>query len=82
LSGLSFAFYLVGGVTYVKEHTPEGLSTTAQSIYNLVGFGVGSIAGSLVGGYLYETAGITILFRLLSVVAVVALGVFWVSQRE
>lgn len=81
LSGPAFAFYLVGGVTYVKEHTPEGLSTTAQSIYNLVGFGVGAIAGSLLGGYVYETAGIAALFRLLSLVALAALGFFFVSQR-
>ena len=82
LSGLSFGFYLVGAVTYVKEHTPEGLSTTAQSIFNLVGFGIGAIAGSLVGGYLYETAGITALFRLLSIIALAALAFLLLSQRK
>ncbi|MFZ0548177.1 MAG: MFS transporter [Candidatus Promineifilaceae bacterium] len=80
LSGLSFAFYLVGGVTYVKERTPEGLTTTGQSIYNLVGFGIGSIAGSLIGGYLYEVAGLNTLFRLLSVIALAALVAFLLSR--
>jgi PPP family 3-phenylpropionic acid transporter len=82
LSGLSFATFLVGGVTYVNERTPQGLSTTAQSVYNLMGFGVGSIAGSLVGGYLYETAGIIWLFRLLSLITIGALAIFIISQRE
>lgn len=81
LSGISFAFYLVGGVTYVKEQTPKGLSTTAQSIYNFVSFGIGSIAGSLIGGYLYETAGFAWLFRLLSLLALAALAVLFISQR-
>jgi PPP family 3-phenylpropionic acid transporter len=82
LSGISFAFYLVGGVTYVKEQTPKGLSTTAQSIYNFVSFGIGSIAGSLIGGYLYETAGIAWLFRLLSILALTAFVVLLISQRS
>jgi PPP family 3-phenylpropionic acid transporter len=81
LHGLSFATYLVGGVTYMSEHAPAGLSTTAQSLFNLVAFGLGSIAGSLVGGYLYQTAGVTVLFRVLSAVAAGGLALFLVSQR-
>jgi PPP family 3-phenylpropionic acid transporter len=82
LHGLSFGAYLVGGVTYVKEHAPPGFGTTGQSVFNLVAFGVGSIAGSLLGGYLYETAGITWLFRLLSAIVVIALACFIVSERK
>jgi PPP family 3-phenylpropionic acid transporter len=82
LSGLSFATYLVGAVTFVNERTPTGLSTSAQSIYNMIGFGVGAIVGSMVGGYLYQMVGIVGLFRLLSIVVVAALGVFLLSQRD
>jgi PPP family 3-phenylpropionic acid transporter len=81
LHGLSFATYLVGGVTYMSEHAPAGLSTTAQSLFNLVAFGLGSIAGSLVGGYLYQTAGVTTLFRALSVIAAGGFVLFLISQR-
>jgi PPP family 3-phenylpropionic acid transporter len=82
LAGTGFAFFLVGGVTYVKERTPDGLSTTAQSVYNLVSFGIGAIAGSMVGGYLYETAGISWLFRLLSIIVLAAFVFLLLSQRE
>jgi predicted MFS family arabinose efflux permease len=48
----------------------------------MIGFGVGAIVGSMVGGYLYQMVGIVGLFRLLSIVVVAALGVFLLSQRD
>jgi thiamine transporter ThiT len=44
LHGLSFAAFLVSGVTFVSEQTPQGLSATAQAIYSTVAFGLASIA--------------------------------------
>jgi PPP family 3-phenylpropionic acid transporter len=81
LGGISFATYLVGGVTYVSERAPAGLGTTAQSVYNLASFGAGFVAGSLVGGYLYETAGVAWLFRLLGLIVIVAYAIFLLSRR-
>ena len=82
LHGLSFATYLVGSVTYVNERAPEGMRTSALSVLNIAAFGVGSISGSLIGGYLYETAGMTWLFRSLSLIAVGGFVLFLVSQRR
>ncbi len=82
LHGLSFAAFLVGGVTFVNEKTPEGLSTTAQAIFNTVAFGIGPIAGSLVGGYFYDTVGMMALFRVLSIVALVGLVVFLFIKKD
>lgn len=81
LHGLSFGAYLVGGVTYINERTPAGLSTTAQALLNLVSFGLGSVSGSLLGGYLFETIGFTWFFRLLSLIVLVAFTLFLLSQR-
>jgi PPP family 3-phenylpropionic acid transporter len=81
LGGVSFATYLVAGVTYVNERAPEGLSTTAQAIFNMVTFGAGWVAGSLVGGYVYESAGIFWLFRLLALIVVAGFGLFLMSRR-
>ena len=82
MHGLSFAAFLVGGVTYINERTPEGLETTAQAIFNTVTFGVGSMVGSLSGGYLYDLAGMLTLFRVLSLVAMIGLAFFWVGSRS
>jgi PPP family 3-phenylpropionic acid transporter len=82
LHGLSFGAFLIGSVTYVNERAPRGMNTSAQSVLNLVMFGVGAISGSLVGGYLYETAGVIWLFRVLSLIAATGLILFLASQRR
>jgi MFS transporter, PPP family, 3-phenylpropionic acid transporter len=81
LHGLSFGAYLVGGVTYINERTPAGLSTTVQALLNLVTFGLGAVSGSLLGGYLFETIGFTWFFRLLTLIVLLAFALFLLSQR-
>lgn len=80
LHGLSFGAYLVGAVTFVGERTPEGLSTTAQAVFSTVSFGLASITGSLLGGYLYDTAGMTSLFRVFSLLTLTGLAVFSLAR--
>jgi PPP family 3-phenylpropionic acid transporter len=82
LHGLSYATYLIGSVTLVNERAPAGMSTSALSMLNLVSFGAGAICGSLLGGYIYETAGIAMMFRTLSLIAVAGFGIFLISQRR
>ena len=82
LHGISYAAFIVGGVTYINERTPEGLSTTAQAIFNVVIFGLGAIVGALLGGYLFDTVGMMTLFRILTLVALAGLSVFWLADRS
>lgn len=79
MHGLSFGAFLVGGVTYLNEHTPEGLSTTALAIFNTTTFSLAVITGSLVGGYFYDTLGLGAMFRAFSVLALIGLAVFWLG---
>ncbi len=81
LHGLSFAAFLVGGITYINRLAPEGLSTTAQAIFNSVSFGLGSIMGSLVAGYFYDTWGMAAMFRVLCLIALIGLFVFYLSGK-
>ena len=82
LHGLSFAAFLTAGVTYLSERTPEGLTTTAQSIFNVVCYGIAALVGSLAGGYLYDHSGMTVFFRVFSLTTIAGLGVFWLSSRR
>lgn len=59
---LSFALFLVGGVTYVDERTPPGLSATAQGVFNASMFGIGAALGTASGGWLYDQFGAPVLF--------------------
>ena len=45
LHSVSFSPFLIGGVAYVDEHTPAGLSATAQAVYTAATFGVGAALG-------------------------------------
>jgi PPP family 3-phenylpropionic acid transporter len=82
LHGLSFAAFLVGGVTFVSDRTPPGLSATAQAIYGTVAFGLASIAGSMIGGYLFDTVGMQDLFRIFSLVGLAGLTIFLMAGRH
>ncbi len=82
LHGLSFAAYLTAGVTYLNEHTPEGLGATAQAVFNVVSFGLAAFIGSLTGGYLYDHGGMILFFRIFSMVAAAGLCLFWISSAR
>jgi PPP family 3-phenylpropionic acid transporter len=69
LHGLSFGLYLIGSVTYVNEEAPAGLETTALSLLGIISFGLASISGAFIGGILYDTAGLVVLFQVLSLIA-------------
>lgn len=82
MHGLTFGALLAGGVTYIDSLAPEGLSTTAQAIFRAVSFGLSYGTGALVGGYLYDVVGISNMFRILSLVALIGLAVFWLGNRS
>ena len=82
LHGLSFAAFLVGGVTFVSERTPPGLSATAQAIYSTVTFGLASITGSMIGGYLYDNVGMQNFFRIFSLVGIAGLTIFLMATKH
>lgn len=82
LHGPSFASFLVGSVTFIQERTPEGLNTTALAFFNPVTYGLGSIVGSLLGGYLLDKVGMSVLFQIFSVFAAGSLLFFIAGQRN
>jgi predicted MFS family arabinose efflux permease len=84
LQGLSFSTFLVASVTYINDHTPKSLRTTGQSLLATVSFGLGPIVGALAGGYFYDMVGMTVLFRIITLVALFGFGVFIFasSQKE
>jgi MFS transporter, PPP family, 3-phenylpropionic acid transporter len=82
LHGLSFAAFLVGGVTFVSERTPPGLSATAQAIYSTITFGLASITGSMIGGYLYDNVGMQSFFRIFSLLGIAGLIIFLMARKH
>ncbi len=81
LHGLSFAAFLTAGVTYLNERTPPGLTTTAQAVFNVVSFSLASIFGALLGGYLYDLAGMAAMLRVLSLLTISGLALFCLTSQ-
>jgi len=82
LHGPAFALFLVGAVTRTHRLAPGGLGTTAQAIFGAVAFGFSAIAGALGGGYVYDTLGLRVLFRILGAVALAGLALLWVGAER
>ena len=72
---------LNGSVVLTSEHAPEGLGATAQGVYSGTTMGLAGMTGSLVGGWLYDMAGVANLFRVCSLAAVLALALLLLSGR-
>jgi len=81
LHGLSYGAYLVAGVVYTSERAPEGLGATAQGLFSGTTMGLAGMVGALIGGWLYDRAGVANLFRLCSLAAAFALVIFLFSPR-
>jgi PPP family 3-phenylpropionic acid transporter len=77
LHGLSFGLFILAGVGFVDQLAPQGLSATAQSLFNVFYWGLGSLAGSLGGGVIYQWLGSAWLFRLCGLATLLSLGLLF-----
>ena len=77
LSGVGFALFQVGMVTYVARSAPPGMRATAQALFSGTAFSLGSIAGSTLGGQLAGMVGLGRLFGFAAVGALIAAVVIW-----
>ncbi|HXH95671.1 MAG TPA: MFS transporter [Gaiellaceae bacterium] len=72
VSGVGFGFTYVGTVLVADELVPEELRATGQAAAKAVGFGLAPIAGSLGGGFVYGTFGLTPFFLTAAVITTAA----------
>lgn len=61
VEGVGFAFFFVGGVTFVAHRAPANLAATAQGVYTAVS-GLAAIVGAGLGGLVAGAAGIPAMF--------------------
>lgn len=77
LSGIGFALFQVGVVTYVARSAPPGVRATAQALFSGTAFSLGNIAGSTFGGQLAGMLGLARLFGVAALGALIAAIVIW-----
>lgn len=74
--GLTFALVLVAGVEYASQLAPPGLGATAQGVFSGVFNGLGYAIGGLLGGILLDEIGVSGMYRVAGVSALLAVGLF------
>ena len=78
LQGPSFGLFLPASVHLLNRIAPPGTRTVAQTAGAIASFGLGSMSGSAVGGYLAEWFGITGMYAIMSAVMAGAVVVYFV----
>ncbi len=80
LHGLTFGLFYIAGVVYTGLLLPGDLVTTGQTLFWAIAFGISSISGSLLGGFLYDHYGYTVMFIVASFLALLSAGIFLLSR--
>ncbi len=76
LQGPSFGLFLPASVHLLNRIAPPGTRTFAQSAGAIASFGLGSMSGSAVGGYLVDWFGITRMYLIMAGVMAVVIVVY------
>lgn len=81
LQGIAYIPLLFSTISYVSETLPDDLKTFGQGILAVVGTGLGSITGNLVGGFLSNSYGIATTYKITSLFMLLATLLFIVISR-
>ena len=69
LHGVCWAFFNTATVNYINEQVPASLRSTGQTLFTAVFWGLGSAAGNIVGGLMFEHLGPAMMYRIQGVFA-------------
>ncbi len=81
LHGITFGFFYISSVTYVDRILSHDFATSAQTLLWAIAFGVASVLGSILGGYLYDWWNYQVLFLVASGLALFSLGILVIIKR-
>jgi PPP family 3-phenylpropionic acid transporter len=81
LNAMTFPLFLVAGVTYANEISPEGMKSTAQGLLGAIVSGFGAAVGGLTGGLLIEAIGGRALYLSTGIFVLVSLAVILLIER-
>ena len=81
LHGIAFATFYLSSMAILDEMTPSALKATSQGMYSALTFGLGSFLGGAISGFLFDQLGMVALFRVSSLMALLALWLYVGSRR-
>ncbi|XP_022179023.1 major facilitator superfamily domain-containing protein 6-like isoform X2 [Myzus persicae] len=71
LSGVAFALFYSGAISYADLLSPSGAEGTVQGVVGTALTGIGTPIGSFVGGYMFKMIGSIASFKILSVLVLI-----------
>lgn len=79
--GVSFGLWYYASVTFIAKHVDDADRTTAQGLFQSVGFGLGGVIASIGAGYLFEAGGGPLLFAVCAGLQALTAGLaLWVFR--
>jgi len=82
IGGISYSFFIVASVVFIKEKAPSGRSATALALYTVTLRNLVSMVASPLGGILYDAFGAYWLYPLSMVGAILSWGILGISRRH
>lgn len=82
LHALTFGCYYLGSIHFVKQESPPGWMATGQTLFWAVGYGLSAIAGSFLGGLIYQKYNsVVAVYTVASVVALISTILFIIATK-
>ncbi len=81
LHGLTFSAMWTAGVRTADAVAPVGMGASAQGMFTGITFGLGAAAGALLGGFLYDSFGPTVMFQAAGAIVLSGFLFYFVAGR-
>jgi MFS transporter, PPP family, 3-phenylpropionic acid transporter len=73
MQGITFPVYLIAALEYINELVPPRMRTSGMTLYAALGGGIGAFIGNIGGGIILDRISIFALYRIISVICLIAL---------
>ena len=82
MQGLAIGLFIPAGLRYIKEITPAHITATAVTVYSAIGNGLGNWFSTFVGGFIYETYSIYMVYLFFAVLSLLGIFLCFVLMKE
>lgn len=77
LHAASFGMYHGVAIQLIRQYFTTHHQGRGQALYSSIGFGAGSVVGSLLSGYTWDTLGATLSYWVAAIICVIAIMISW-----